>query len=117
MAILKRMTFGLKAPLILFLVFIPALCCADFYKYIDKKGSIVFTDDINQVPPDKRPGVKTLKEPKRTEGRQDSAPTNEIQESIPSEKKFNFKYSNKRKTNKKVLITEYNSFTCGGAIE
>ena len=35
---------------------------AEFYKYLDEQGNTRFTDDINQVPPEQRKGLKSYVE-------------------------------------------------------
>jgi len=38
----------------------PAFVLAEFYKYKDAQGNIVFTDDVSQIPEDQRPNIKTF---------------------------------------------------------
>ena len=52
-------------PLV-FLVFTGA-ASADFYKYVDEKGNVHFTDDFNQVPADQRKQVREYEEYRQPE--------------------------------------------------
>ena len=44
--------------LLLCLLLTPTLAGAEFYRYRDAQGTIRFTDNIAEVPPDQRPGVR-----------------------------------------------------------
>ena len=52
-------------PLV-FLVFTGA-ASAEFYKYVDDKGHVHFTDDFNQVPADQRKQVREYEEYRQPE--------------------------------------------------
>jgi hypothetical protein len=60
----KRRVFMTKivkmAILILLLLVLPSIShAADIYKWVDKDGSVNFTDDLSKVPPEYRDQVKT----------------------------------------------------------
>jgi hypothetical protein len=61
----KRRVFMTKivkmAILILLLVLSSISHAADIYKWVDKDGTVNFTDDLNKVPPEYRDQVKTEK--------------------------------------------------------
>jgi hypothetical protein len=44
-----------------FLIAVP--CQAEFYKYVDKDGNVIFTDDLSKVPADQRQGLEEYAEP------------------------------------------------------
>ena len=55
------MNFLRLAILLIFIVgSLPA--SAEFYKYVDKNGVALYTDDLSQVPVNQRPGVKEFTE-------------------------------------------------------
>jgi hypothetical protein len=45
--------------IICILFFLTPQLYAEYYKYKDNNGNIVFTDNLSQVPPDQRSGVKS----------------------------------------------------------
>ena len=58
------------ALLILLLLVLPSMShAADMYKWVDKNGSVNFTDDLSKVPPEYRDQVKTEKvtDPQKTQ--------------------------------------------------
>lgn len=52
----------LLAILVMF-VFTPEATKAAFYKYVDKKGNIVFTDDLSTIPENQRQNAERYSEP------------------------------------------------------
>lgn len=72
--------FPLTAVLLLILAVGPA--SAQFYKYKDADGNILFTDDLSQVPPDQRESVPGYRESTPDAGT-DAAPTPDPAESAP----------------------------------
>jgi len=69
----------MKGLIILVLVLSAASASAEFYKYRDQNGNIVFTDDPTQVPRDQLPGVEKYKnyEAPVPESRPESPPVKE----------------------------------------
>ena len=49
--------------ILVMLVLTPFEAKADFYKYIDKNGNIIFTDDLSKIPKNQRDKVKKYQEP------------------------------------------------------
>ncbi len=49
--------------ILVMLVLFPPVAHADFYKYLDEKGNIVFTDDLNTIPESKRAKAEKYDEP------------------------------------------------------
>ena len=49
-------------PIFIIIVLLSAPVSAQFYKYVDEKGNIRFTDDINQVPEQQRATAKSYEE-------------------------------------------------------
>ncbi len=47
---------------LLILLLSPVPVAAEYYKYIDKKGTMVFTDDITSIPEKDRPRVEIIKD-------------------------------------------------------
>ena len=45
------------------LLFSTVAAFAEFYKYVDKEGNILFTDNLSEVPKNQRPGVIEYDEP------------------------------------------------------
>ncbi|MBL0731471.1 MAG: hypothetical protein JJW03_01250 [Desulfosarcina sp.] len=45
------------------LLFSTVTAFANFYKYVDKEGNILFTDNLSEVPKNQRPGVIEYDEP------------------------------------------------------
>jgi hypothetical protein len=54
-------TIFASALAIFFLTMAP--CHGQFYKYVDKQGNIIFTDDLSNVPADQRHAVEEYEEP------------------------------------------------------
>ncbi|MFZ0613743.1 MAG: DUF4124 domain-containing protein [Desulfobacterales bacterium] len=52
----------LKLILTLACLLCASAAAAEFYKYLDEKGNVHFTDDYNQVPPDQRKQIKGYEE-------------------------------------------------------
>ncbi|CAB5081548.1 hypothetical protein D3OALGA1CA_220 [Olavius algarvensis associated proteobacterium Delta 3] len=44
------------------LCFLPSICSAEFYRYTDKDGRMVFVDDISKIPPEHLDQIRTYKE-------------------------------------------------------
>jgi hypothetical protein len=66
------------------MLFIPP-ASAEFYKYVDEQGNTRFTDDINQVPPEQRKGLKSYVESEsRSESESESEPARTDAPSKPS---------------------------------
>jgi hypothetical protein len=63
---LKKMLILFAASLLFFISFGPTSADADLYKYIDKKGTIHFTDSYESIPPEYRDQIKIIKEPSPT---------------------------------------------------
>ena len=53
----------LYIPLILIGLMLPSPVRAEFYKYVDQKGVVHYTDNLAEVPKDQRPGVATYSQP------------------------------------------------------
>lgn len=51
-----------KLILTLACLFCASAAAAEFYKYLDEKGNVHFTDDYNLVPPDQRKQIKRYEE-------------------------------------------------------
>ncbi len=90
----------LKLCAVLIFLFHPTFSYAELYQYIDKNGSIALTDNIKNIPPGQRPKVKIIKKLPKLKIEPDSLITKGIQKQT------------EEKT-KKVIITEYSSFSCG----
>lgn len=60
---LKKMLILLAVSLFFLISFGPTSADADLYKYIDKKGTIHFTDRYESIPQEYRDQIKLIKEP------------------------------------------------------
>ena len=56
----------LGCAICLILIFICTPAASQFYRYTDKDGHTIFTDDLNQVPIEQRSGTRTYTESKTT---------------------------------------------------
>ena len=45
------------------LMLVPFISSAEFYKYRDKSGVLLYTDDISEIPKDQRPKIDAYSEP------------------------------------------------------
>ncbi len=52
----------IKGLILLTVILFSASASADFYRFRDKDGNIVYTDDITKVPRDQQPGVRRYKD-------------------------------------------------------
>ncbi|MBE9582728.1 MAG: DUF4124 domain-containing protein, partial [Proteobacteria bacterium] len=52
-----------QCVIVLILTIFPALASAEFYKYVDKNGSVRFTDNLANVPADQRSQVDEYEDP------------------------------------------------------
>ncbi|MBC8434618.1 MAG: DUF4124 domain-containing protein [Desulfobacterales bacterium] len=80
---------GLIILLIFFAGSVPAY--AEFYKYVDESGVVLFTDDLSQVPVDQRPGLHIYTESYRATGdttdkQQKPMDINEVQKLLERQK-------------------------------
>jgi hypothetical protein len=80
---LEKMIILFAASLFFLISFGPTSADAELYKYIDKKGTIHFTDSYESIPQEYREQIKVIKEPSRPstkpaemeEGKRKGAPT------------------------------------------
>ncbi len=47
---------------LLILLLAPAPAAAEYYNYMDQKGTMVFTDDLTRIPENDRPRVEIIKD-------------------------------------------------------
>jgi uncharacterized membrane protein YgcG len=67
------MTKIIKMAILILLLVLPSIFhAADIYKWVDKDGTVHFTDDISKVPPEYRDQVKTEGVVQGTQGTQES---------------------------------------------
>jgi hypothetical protein len=69
---LKTIVVGAVA--VLFLAAAPGQ--AQFYKYVDKEGNVIFTDDLSKVPADQRHAIEEYAEPETPSPAQDAPEVN-----------------------------------------
>jgi len=62
---LKKILILFAASLFFLISFGPTSADAELYKYIDKKGTIHFTDSYESIPQEYREQIKVIKEPSR----------------------------------------------------
>ena len=69
----KRTLLAILAMLVL----TPNTAKADFYKYVDKNGNIVFTDDLSTIPKNQRSKAEKYDEPPPSARNKESVEKNE----------------------------------------
>jgi len=85
-AMVRMKRWGFGAALLIFLSFFMASpVWSQFYRYLDEKGNVRYTDDLSQVPEDQREGAQAYQESKSEPESQPSPDPAEAQKTEDAE--------------------------------